>query len=94
MSRSRLAIATSEPTRFEVVLYVEGKRVRDLGFTARRTKATLLDYARDNGAEILALMTEEEAEAEWTYDAGTGVVFGLGKAAVAYSGRTERDCAE
>ena len=90
---ARKFVSPLEPTRYEVVLYGRNcKRIRTLGFTARKTKASLFDFARSNGDDLLAMMTEEEKEAEWVYSLDTGVVFGLGVCAVAYSGLTERDC--
>lgn len=93
MTRRRQDISTLEPTRYEVVLYVDQRRVRTLGFSTRATRQVLMDFAGANGEELLSYMNEAEQEAEWTYDRGTGLVFGFGKVAVAFSGKTERDCA-
>lgn len=90
--RARSAISTLEPTRYEVVLYVDGISTKRLGFTARRARGVLMDFARDAAQDILGRLTEAEQEMEWTYDPGTGIMFG-GRIAVAYSGKTERDLA-
>ncbi|MCB0252147.1 MAG: hypothetical protein KDI55_00275 [Anaerolineae bacterium] len=78
------------PTSYEVVLCHGADRVC-LGFTVRRTKAALMGFARANAQMILDRLTEDELEADWHYSAHNGVSFGSVR--VAFSGRTERECA-
>ena len=91
--RKRSEISTLEPTRYEVAVYTKGgRKVKSLGLSVRKTKAALLDFARDNGEFILSLIPEDEQDLEWTYNVDSGVCFGLG-VFVAFTGLTERDLA-
>lgn len=75
-------------TRYEVALTKNGKFVRSLGYSARHTKAALMSFARYFGAEVLALITDAEADADYRYADG---VLSFGSASVAFSGYTERN---
>ena len=91
MGRSRQNISTLEATRYEVAITKNGQVVRSVGFTARKTKATLFFYAQENGREISDLLTESELDENYSYSALSGLRFG--SVSVVYTGRTERDCA-
>ena len=94
MARSYEALR-NRPTSYEVVIVANGAIVRVLGFTAKHTRGALLEFARANGAEILALMTDEQADMEWSYNASRGAVsFGGGAVLVAFTQRTEMDIAK
>lgn len=73
-------------TKYEVELVIEGKRTH-LGFSARKTRAVLLDYARRNADAILPHVSDED---RWSHK--NGCVHFNGKVAVRFSGRTWLDC--
>lgn len=96
----RLTIATtiannadmsSKPTRWEIAVYDRtGANVKALGFTRRQTRSMLMTFARDNGEFIMTLLTDVEADQEWSYHHRNGITFGNGACRVAFTGRTER----
>jgi hypothetical protein len=76
-------------TAYEVALYerASGRMLQRLTFSERKTKRVLLDIMARNRAAILAI--EPDAN-DVEYD-GNG--WCTNKHRVAFSGRTERDCA-
>ena len=70
----------------------DGARVVDVvAFVARRTRGMLLQLANQNGAAILAMMTEAEKDQEWRFDAKAGRVYFGARASIGFTGYTERD---
>lgn len=78
----------NRPTTYEVVLRANGYEKR-LGFTARRTKAVLLGFAREHSELILTRMFDPDATARYSKAYG----WQFGNVYVRFSGRTERDIA-
>lgn len=86
-----MTIPTNTPTRWEIVLYIRGKRIRRICITARKTRQALILAANDAGDEILGALTEDEADKAWRYDRYLGEIsFGNGAASVKF-GQTERE---
>jgi hypothetical protein len=80
-------------TAYEVALYVDGKVVKVLGYTARKTNKTLLNYAASNSTLLKSHLTEEELDMEWKNSSKTGLMFANGRVIVRYTGKTERTVA-
>lgn len=87
-----LAEMSNRPTAYEVVLDDNGTLTR-LGFTARRTNAVLVHFARAHGKEIIALL-DKRGIGDDDGQRPAKLVWSLGKGvSVRFSGRTERECA-
>ncbi len=76
-------------TSYEVAVTVRDVTTR-LAFTERRTRASLLNIAQDNGTQILDLIGDAPV-GDATYTKIGGWIFG--PARVHFTGRTERDVA-
>lgn len=79
-------------TAYEVAIYDRaGKMVERVAFTERRTKRGLLIWARayrDKLAAVAGVQLDQLDVLQWTKDR-----LCVGNASIAYTGRTERDCA-
>lgn len=76
------------PTTYEVIAEISPDNVIRLGFTAQRSKMSLLKLARSHSDIILRYTKDDTAE----YSAKWGWLFGGIR--VRFSGRTERECAD
>lgn len=77
-------------TRYELAVYSRtGEKTVLPGFTARRTRSSLIKFAIAHGDMLLTMMTDVEADMKWSYHHSTGVTFGGGAVRVDFTGRTE-----
>lgn len=78
----------NRPTCYEAALFDKsGRMLQRLGFSARRTKRALFDYAYGVRAFLL---DDTKAETDFAWRDGAWCTPNY---SVAWSGRTERDCA-
>lgn len=83
-----LANLRDRATRYEVAY-----NGRILGYAARKTRQTLLSYARANGDEILAALEAAGVPEDARWTCKNGVLDLGGGQKVYFTGRTERDAA-
>lgn len=82
----------NRPTSYEVIAVIlETGETRRLGFTARKTKAALIGFGSSELCDWFNANGIAD-DAAVTYDKRTGWTFG-GKAAIRFSGTTERELA-
>jgi len=79
----------NRPTSYEVVA-TDGTTSIRLGFTAKRTKSSLLNFAHGCGQVAGVMDLIGDWDGEYTYAAQTG--FNFGPMWVRFSGNTERGC--
>jgi len=86
--RTRHDISTLESTRYEVAVIRDGKVLEVLGFTPRKSKAGIMALMTK---DLSNHFTESEMNADCSYSAKKGFVFGDGSIRVGLTGATERE---
>jgi hypothetical protein len=77
----------NRPTRYEVAVVIDGETTV-VGYTARKTKASLLAVGMDNAKEMLLAALPADDQSSPTYSSREG--WALGPCRICFTGATEK----